>query len=49
MRSLQRLLYLLSRTAGDVNAAQNGKLIQHVAKRYVHREEIRLLRKGGLW
>lgn len=47
--SLQRTLYLASRTAGDVRAAQRRRLLQRVVKRAIHRREIGLLRRLRLW
>lgn len=46
---LQRELYLASRTAGDVNALQRGRLGKRLVKRVVHRKMIGLLRRGRLW
>lgn len=48
-RKLQRDLYLASRTLGDVDAAQRGRLPQRLIKRVVHRKIIGLLRRGRMW
>lgn len=49
LRRLQRDAYLISRTAGDLNAAQRGRLGKRLVKRAIHRREIRVLRKIRLW
>lgn len=49
LAQFQRDSYLVSRAAGDLNAAQRGRLPQRLVKRVIHRKIIGLLRKGGLW
>lgn len=49
LNQLQRDAYLLSRAAGDVNAAQRGRLGQRLVKRVIHRRIIGLLRRGRMW
>lgn len=49
LRRVSRDAYLISRTAGDLNAAQRGRLGKRVVKRVYHRSLIRLLRKGRVW
>ncbi len=46
---VQRDAYLMSRTAGDVNAAKRGTLGRRLIKRRYHRSVIRVLRRGKLW
>jgi hypothetical protein len=48
-RDVQRDAYLVSRTAGDVNAAQHHRLIKRLVKRQYHRTLINVLRRGRLW
>lgn len=43
LREWSRLLHLASRTAGDVDAANRGRLIRRVARRHVVRTLARRL------
>lgn len=45
---LQRDLYLASRTAGDIEAAKNGRYVQRRIRRVERRKLLGLLRKAGL-
>jgi hypothetical protein len=48
-RDLQRDAYLVSRTLGDINAAQRGRLGKRLVRRVVHRKIIGLLRRARVW
>lgn len=48
-RTLSHVAYKVSKAAGDVNAAQRGRLPQRVVKRVIHRKEIGILRRLRLW
>ncbi|MCW2496072.1 hypothetical protein [Jatrophihabitans sp.] len=49
LNKLSRDLYLASRTAGDLNAAQHGRLAQRLVRRAYHRTLIRGLRRLNVW
>lgn len=42
-------LYKSSRAVGDLRALQQGRLLQRLVKRYIHRNEINEAKKIGLW
>lgn len=44
LRDVQRISYLVSRAAGDADAARRGKLGQRLARRYVTRTVFQLFR-----
>lgn len=44
MRDLQRTLYLMQRTIGDVDAAQRGRLGKRLSRRYLTRWLFRAFR-----
>jgi hypothetical protein len=51
LRSLEKGLYLASRTVGDINAAKRGPdvLAKRVVKRQIHRGILSFLSRKGLW
>ncbi|MCA1667870.1 MAG: hypothetical protein LC793_10880 [Thermomicrobia bacterium] len=48
MNGIARYLYLLSRTAGDLNALSRGRLGRRLVRREEYRLVFRLLRRIGL-
>lgn len=46
LRRVQRTAYLTSRTAGDIRAAQAGRLVKRIVRRSITRRAFQIFRNG---